>query len=202
MLTIIERTSTVNQRVGDMNNLPLQWLRQGWRPIMDLPLQWLPQWGLMYSNKDGESAFICPCHLFTDDFSDGNTYTEHQQWQEAERLQWSFARVRWAATETGEIRLVAVLEMFEHEYFQCPCIQQPSFLLNAWCAGPVCTVTPRISLASQPTLRRECRDLVCTTNRASIWFSVSTQFLCYRKYSVWDPHITHCMYCDVLALTV
>ena len=71
--------------------------------------------------------------------------------------------------------LVAVLETFERECFQCPCIQQPSFLLNAWCAGPVYTVTPCVSLSGQPTLCRECRGgLVCTTNRASIWFSLST----------------------------
>jgi len=44
------------------------------------------------NNKDGKSAFLCPCHLFTNDFM-GVMYTAHQQWRwVAQRLQWSFAR--------------------------------------------------------------------------------------------------------------
>jgi len=47
---------------------PLWWIRKD----QYLPLQWLQWWGLLHSIKDCKSAFICPCHLSINDFSDGD----------------------------------------------------------------------------------------------------------------------------------
>ena len=48
-----------------MNNLPLRWLKQGWRPLMDLPPQWQQQWGLLHDNKDGEGPFCLSTNRVT-----------------------------------------------------------------------------------------------------------------------------------------
>ena len=41
-------------------NRPLWWLQQGWKTLVDLHLQW----GATSCNKDGDSAFIKPCHTY------------------------------------------------------------------------------------------------------------------------------------------
>ena len=45
-------------------NRPLQWLQQGQKPLVDLHLQQAKAMGATACNKDGDSAFIQPCHTY------------------------------------------------------------------------------------------------------------------------------------------
>ena len=54
----------------------INWLQQRWRPLTDPSIWWLQCWGLLQGNDDGKSAFIYPCHLFTNDISIGD-YVYH-----------------------------------------------------------------------------------------------------------------------------
>ena len=105
------------------------------------------------NNKDGKSAFLCPCHMFTNDFM-GTMYTSHQQWwQVAQRLQWSFARgniMGHGQQQNREQRnsglYVEAISTRTHSSavmgaFNCPCIYHLSCWVS-WCAGLVCNVTP------------------------------------------------------------